>query len=67
MPTYRVLILDAQGERESERVLDGRNDDDAIDQTGRIDHALGMEVWAGDRLVARFPPLGRASFDLGRT
>jgi hypothetical protein len=58
MPLYRVLLLCANGQRLSELEIDCRDDDDAIDKTGRIDHALAMEVWSGERLVARFPKIG---------
>jgi len=59
MPLYRVLLLDAKGQSLSEQEIDCRNDDAAIDHTGWIEHALEMEVWDKDRLVARFPEQGR--------
>ncbi len=58
MSPYRIILHGEEGTVVAEQKQLFEHDDAAIDHTGRINHRYGMSVWQGDRLVARFPPLG---------
>jgi hypothetical protein len=67
MQSYRVIFLGADGRDSDCEDVVCRDDDDVIDRIGRRDHAFGIEVWSGDRLVAQFGAVGAArSWRLGR-
>ena len=56
MAPYRVRLYDENGGVETEYVVDFAHDDDAIDRVGDSEHPHAMDIWEGDRHVARFPP-----------
>ncbi len=56
MSPYRIELLTADGALQDERVIDCRDDDEAVDRTGDIDHLHAMSLWQGGRHVAHFPP-----------
>jgi hypothetical protein len=58
MSPYRIILHGEEETVVAEQTRLFEHDDAAIDHTGRINHPYGMSVWQGDRLVARFPPLG---------
>lgn len=57
MSHYRISLLDADGVVGEERALEFERDDDAIDHAGSIEHRHEIQLWRGERLVARFPPI----------
>ncbi len=57
MSPYRVRLYDEDGGVQGEYVMEFDQDDDAIDRIGESDHPHAMDVWDGDRHVARFPPV----------
>ena len=56
MASYRVSLLTSNGSLYEERIINCANDDEAIDRVGEIDYPHEMDLWLGDRHVARFPP-----------
>jgi len=59
MAPYVIELHDADGAILETRTRRFEKDDDAIDHAGRIGHPHEMRVWQGERLVAKFPPVGR--------
>lgn len=59
MAPYRVSLLTEDGSPHEERVIDCEHDDEAIDRAGEIQHPHEIDVWQGNRHVARFPPWPR--------
>ena len=53
---YLIRLLNARGERHAMLEREHQSDDEAIDPAGFLDHPHALEVWDGERLVARFPP-----------
>ncbi|MGH1573807.1 hypothetical protein ACRAWG_28100 [Methylobacterium sp. P31] len=66
MTFYRICLLAADGSTYAESELDCEHDDVAIDYAGRLNHPHEIQVWEGERLVARFPSetAPRSPFDL---
>ncbi len=56
MAAYRIRMFNADGSLRCERLAEYACDDDAIDQTGDIQHPETIFLWQGERLVATFPP-----------
>ena len=56
MSPYRITLLDTDGDVQDEHLFDLEHDDAAIDHAGRFIHPHAIEVWQGERHVARFPP-----------
>jgi hypothetical protein len=54
---YRIELLSETGELREVRTEMHPHDDAAIDRAGRIGHPHEINVWQGDRHVARFPPV----------
>jgi hypothetical protein len=59
MAAYRIIFHDEDGEPIAESGAEHPDDDAAIDHAGRHTHPHEMEVWQGDRFVARLPPWPR--------
>jgi hypothetical protein len=55
MAPYRIALLTPEGAVHEERVIECADDDEAIERTGRLDHPHEIDVWQGERDVARFP------------
>ena len=60
MAPYRVNLLAPDGSVHEARVIVCAHDDEAIDRVGEIDHPHEIDIWQGDRHVARFPTWGGA-------
>lgn len=60
MTPYRVTLLSADGSVQEERMAEFMDDDHALERVGRLPHPHKIQVHQGNRLVAEFPPLGRA-------
>lgn len=56
MAPYRITLLDREGSEVAEHRLEFNDDDAAIDHAGGIAHPHAIDLWQGDRHVARFPP-----------
>lgn len=56
MAPYRIVKLSAEEAALEEHMIECAHDDDAIDQVGWIDHPHAIDLWQGDRHIARFPP-----------
>jgi hypothetical protein len=56
MAPYRIALLAGDGTVHDERVIECAYDDEVIDHVGRSDHPHEIDVWQGQRHVARFPP-----------
>lgn len=56
MLPYRIRLLDERGEPVREHALEFDHDDDAIDHAGALKHPHAIDLWQGERHVARFPP-----------
>ena len=50
---YRVYLLGRSGKVESSVALMAENDEDAVNQTRRIPHDGGVELWDRSRVVFR--------------
>ena len=57
MPGYRYCFLNAAGEVHSGLDVECDNDDHALAGAVELEHAHGMEIWQGDRLVGTVPPV----------
>jgi hypothetical protein len=55
MPLYRICLKAADGSFHDDWEMDCEHDDDVIDHAGWLDHPHEIQVWEGERLVARFP------------
>jgi len=54
---YRLYRLRSDGSIiEAIDFPDGKDDEAAIAEAIRIDHAASVEVWCGERLIARVDP-----------
>jgi hypothetical protein len=56
MPEYRLYRLDEAGHIKGVIGFDGPDDDAAIAEAIRVDHAANIEIWAGARKVALIDP-----------
>ena len=56
MARYNVNLLAPDGSLESQQTIDCAHDDEAIDRVGELDYPYEIDVWEGERHVARFPP-----------
>ncbi len=56
MTSYRVSLLAADGSVHREQMIDCASDDEAIDRVGEFDYPHVIDLWQGNRHVARFPP-----------
>jgi hypothetical protein len=56
MLPYRIKLLSADGVVQEQWTIDYPNDDEAIDEAGRISHPHKIQVFQQRRLVAEFPP-----------
>ncbi|HXZ67814.1 MAG TPA: hypothetical protein VEH07_04420 [Alphaproteobacteria bacterium] len=56
MARYRVNLLAPDGSLQSQQTIDCAHDDEAIDRVGELDYPYEIDVWEGERHVARFPP-----------
>ena len=56
MAPYRIRLLTEDGGLHAEHLLDFDSDDAAIDHAGSLTHPHEMEIWQGDRQVAKIPP-----------
>jgi hypothetical protein len=54
---YLINLIAVDGSIVEGRLFECASDDDAIDHAGWIDYAQELQVWQGERLVARFPPM----------
>jgi hypothetical protein len=52
---YRIILLTRNGAPLEERQLDFEHDDAAIDHLGDLAHPHEIDLWHGDRHVARRP------------
>ncbi len=52
---YRIILLTRNGAPLEERQLHFEHDDAAIDHLGDLAHPHEMDLWHGDRHVARCP------------
>jgi hypothetical protein len=67
MPFYRLYRLDAVDHIKSVEQFRGKDDEAAIAEAVRLDHAAVIEIWTGKRKVARVDPTtGEASGGLIR-
>lgn len=67
MAEYRICVLDDRGRLGSVKIIDCRNDIDALDRARAcLDGAHKVELWQGDRTIAELEPDGEApSFPTG--
>ena len=65
MERYRVDLLAPDGSLRSQRLLDCADDDEAIDRVGELDYPDEIDIWQGERHVARFPRWRGARFGPG--
>ena len=65
MTPYTIHLLGPDDETVASERRWFEHDDHALDTVGLSDHPDKIEVWQGERLVARFPrwPLARPVFD----
>ena len=56
MARYRIELIAPDGSIHRRDAMDCAHDDDAIDRVGKLDYPHEIDVWEGERLVARFPP-----------
>ena len=56
MIQYRMFEIDDRGRIVGARILDCRDDQDAIEQARKSAVLCGFELWAGARFVGRMQP-----------
>jgi hypothetical protein len=54
MPIYRVHFMNEDGELQSATELEFAGEDAVIDHVGGFAHPHAMEIWDGDRCIAKF-------------
>ena len=55
MTLYRIRLLSPEGATEQQWTAEYRNDDEAIDQAGRLCHPYKIQLLQQERLVGEFP------------
>ena len=55
MHTFRAFIFDEKNRIVRAEVLDAKSDEDAVAQAMPLTEASDIEVWRGNRLLARLP------------
>lgn len=58
MRLYTVTLFNPDETVSGRQQLRAADDDAAIDAVGETPHPYGIDVYDGERLVARFPPMG---------
>jgi hypothetical protein len=56
LASYRIVFHDGNGEAIAESAASHADDITAIVHAGRHGHPHEMQLWQGDRFVARLPP-----------
>ncbi len=56
-PVYRALIVDEAGHTIAPaKILEAKDDDEALRQARSFVDGYGVELWEGTRMIASFPP-----------
>lgn len=59
MSDYKLYFLDSSNDIAATKEFDVRGDDEAIAQALLFEDGRNLELWLGERLVARMAPLHR--------